>query len=197
MTPQQFTGNMERFRSYLQTQFERDILLRGTLTLAAQIRNRVEQRGVNSEGAKFKGYSTRPTLAGAKTFTSKAAFDRIAGTKEKRKLLKWVTFSAGGRTYRLFVVEGGYKQIRELEGRQTDHKSFNRTGFMWLHYGIIGKEKNKYIIGGKTDDSQDKINMNSERENSGIIYSTETEDQVLADFVTQQLMQKFNDTFNS
>lgn len=205
MTPQQFTGNMARFRSYLQTQFERDILLRGTLTLAAQIRNRVEQNGINSEGVGFKGYSTTPTLVGAKSFTKTAAWERAARqAKSKQKRFsgtRWVTvpiiWKGFVRLQALVLLDGGYKKIRELEGRQTEHKSFNRTGFMWRGFGVTGKEKNKFILGGRTKDSQNKINWNSERENSGIIYSTETEDQILADFVTQQLMQKFNDTFNS
>lgn len=193
MTPQQASAGMQRFVNYVQSQFERDILVVGSMALSAAIRNRVEQTGIAADGSKFTPYSTKPMLAGAKTFTGVTAFNRIAGTKEKRAALEWVTVSRGGTTYRLFVIPNGYKQVRELEGRQVAHKSFNRTGFMWQGFGIKGAQNKRVVIGGKSQDSQNKINWNSAREKQNIIEASDRETEVLAAYITNKLTEKLND----
>lgn len=118
------------------------------LTMAANdgerlFKKRVQEEGKNAEGNPFPAYSTRPMLAGRSSFKTDKAFNAIAGSKAKRKELKWVTL--GGNRYqqylsesagdgsnlkKLFVLPGGYKQFRELHSRQTKFVDFTFSGDM-------------------------------------------------------------------
>ena len=55
----------------------------------------------------------------------------MPGSKQKRRELKWVTLQRGGRNIKLFELPGGYKEFRDIHGRQTDHVDFTFTGKMW------------------------------------------------------------------
>jgi hypothetical protein len=93
----------------------------------ALIRRRVQESGKNAEGSDFPAYSTKPMLAGRKTFKTQAAFNKVAGSKKKRSELEWV--KKGGKS--LFILDGGYKELRELHGRQTGFVDFTWSGNMW------------------------------------------------------------------
>ena len=57
MTPDEFSTRINNFKAYLQEQFTRDLMLTGTMRMAAMINNRVEQKGYNSAGQLFSPYS--------------------------------------------------------------------------------------------------------------------------------------------
>lgn len=94
----------------------------------ADVVNRVFGQGKNSNNGKIGSYSTKPTLAGSSSFTTKSGFNKIAGSKTKRRKLKWATISSGGKNVALFEVPGGYKQIRSLDGRQAAFVDLTRSG---------------------------------------------------------------------
>lgn len=94
----------------------------------AGIVQRVFGEGKNEKEAKIGSYSTKPTLAGATSFNTKSGANKIAGSKSKRAKLKWVTVKSGGKNVSLFEVPGGYKQIRQLDGRQTSFVDLTRSG---------------------------------------------------------------------
>lgn len=77
---------------------------------------RVFEEGRKADGSKIGNYSTKPTLVGDSSFLTKTGAQKVLGSKAKRAKLDWVTLS-GGR--KLAVLEGGYKEIRDTEGRQT------------------------------------------------------------------------------
>lgn len=156
--------------------------------LAALISERVINKGENEKGGSFSGYSTKATLAGASTFTSKAAFNKVAGSKAKRKSLDWVTLNGNS----LFVLKGGYKEVRKLEGREVGHKSFERTGKMWQNFGIVRTQQldKRYIVslGGLNKDAQDKMNWNSEEEGTNILGATKEEQNIIAQLYEKRLV---------
>lgn len=82
-----------------------------------------------------------------------------------------------------------YKKKREKRGMQTAYKNFTFEGFMWRDFGIKKAEKNKVILGGKTEDGQDKIYWNSQREKKKIIQPSQEEIKFLTKQVNDAIMQ--------
>lgn len=151
-----------------------------------RIKRRVIETGTNAEGSKYDPYSTKPMLVNCSRMTT-GACKMIAGSKEKRKNLKWVTIggssgfssflsvSAGtstgmakeGRGVKLFELPQGYKQFREIHGRQTGFVDFSFTNEMWSNIKIVSdnSEHNKGVvrIAATTDKDKKKLEGNTKR----------------------------------
>jgi len=145
----------------------------------AQIHTRVVDKQVNAKGQRFSRYSTKPTLSSGTTAKSKRVFNALAGSKKKRSELDWVTIKRRGKNTHLFVVKGGYREIREIEGFSNENKSFEFTTQMWRGFGVKRTEKSSgrfaVVLGGRNAESQDKIDWNSEREGVDIIDASKQE----------------------
>lgn len=130
------------------------------------IRARVQEQGIDAEGKKFREYSKDPMLANCSSMTS-GACGQIAGSKEKRRELKWVTLKRAGKNIKLFELPGGYKQYRDMHGRQTDHVDFTFNGRMWANIKVKGlvSEMNSGVarIGATEDKVNDILAGNTER----------------------------------
>lgn len=100
---------------------------------------RIFTDGTLTNGSKLTISST-PTLAGRSSFSNKKGFDSIAGSKKKRSELKWVTLSKGQK---LFEMDGGYKQIKQVSGRTNP---FDFTGQLKKAYSF-GVEKGSSALG--------------------------------------------------
>jgi len=147
------------------------------------LRKRVQETGINAEGQKYKPYSTKPTLVGCKTFVRKSACTSLLGSKPKRKELEWRTVNG----HRLAILPGGYKQIRELQGRQTAHVDFSVTNDMWNDINVISKQtdhqKGIAIIGAKKEEEKKKLEGNTKRRGDILDLSRKEQD---------ELMQRYN-----
>ena len=131
-----------------------------------KIRTRVIETGVNPKGQKYAPYSIEPMLANCSSMTTSAC-SKVTGSKAKRKELKWVTIKRGEKAIRLFELPGGYKQYRDIHGRQTDHVGFSFTNRMWNNIKLTseGSEHNRGIarIGATEEKEQKKLTGNTER----------------------------------
>jgi hypothetical protein len=132
------------------------------------IKKRVQETGTDAKGQKYKPYSTKATLVGCKTFIQKSACQALLGSKKKRKELQWRKIGIGGPEMRsLAILPGGYKKIRELQGRQTAFVDFSMTNSMWNDINIISKssdhQKGIVIIGAKQDIEKKKLAGNTKR----------------------------------
>lgn len=103
------------------------------------LKDRIINTGYNAEGRQYDPYSTTPMLANCKSMTQSAC-SKVAGSKTKRKDLKWVTLQRGGKNVRLFELAGGYKEFRELHGRQTGFVDFAFSGRMWADVQIVSSD---------------------------------------------------------
>lgn len=144
MTTEEFSARLNNFRAYLQDQFSRDLLLTGTMRMAALINNRVEQKGLNSVGQMFSPYS--------------AAYLKY---KKKNKANKF--------------------------------KNFSDTRVMWKDFGVKKEEQNKITLGGKSQESQDKINWNSSREQDNIINPSQQEIDLITKYISDGLTKKMKE----
>jgi hypothetical protein len=169
-------------------------------TALAMLKGRVVNKGIASDGSSFKPYSTKPTLVGAKSFRTQAAAQSVFGSKDKRKTLQWRTIDRGGASYRLAILPGGYKQIRTIEGSQVAHKSFLRSGEMWLSIHTQGTtgSSGKFIttIGTENELSNKKLEGNEKREGKEILGVTKQEEQdltlILDKYITNLVQKALN-----
>lgn len=126
------------------------------------IRDRVMNSGINAEGQKYEPYSTKPMLVGCKGFKNKANCSRVFG-KEKNKDLKWVTLDRTnneGKKIRLAVLDGGYKEFRQLNDLQTGFVDFSFSGRMWANIKIKSDQSehsNGVVRIGATTEEDNKI----------------------------------------
>ncbi len=105
--------------------------------VASRLRKRIFNRGLATDGRKIGNYSTRPLLTGSSNFRTKKAANRVFGSKAQRSKRRWVT--VGGK--RLIVLEGGYKEFRDLSGNQTSKVDLQYRGnlFRGVKIGTSGK----------------------------------------------------------
>jgi len=102
----------------------------------AQIKTRIQRTGQDAEGSLYDPYSTTPMLMNCSSTTQKVC-QKLAGSKEKRKNLKWVTLKRGNKNIRLFELVGGYKEYRELHGLQTGFVDFTFSGRLWSNIRVV------------------------------------------------------------
>jgi hypothetical protein len=143
-----------------------------------QIRERVIKTGVNAEGGKYTPYSTKAMLLGCSGFKNKSHCSKVFG-KEKNKGLKWVTLdklNSKGKKIRLAVLEGGYKEFRELNNLQSGFVDFFFNGRMWASIKIKSdnSEHSQGIvrIGATTEVDNKVLEGNTERRGEILMLST-------------------------
>jgi hypothetical protein len=171
ITVQQAADNFGKVVKDLQNNYNGELMVKVAITGFTLLRKRVQETGVDANGQKYAPYSTKPILVGSKTFIQKAAGDKLLGSKPKRKELKWRTING----HRLAILKGGYKKVRELQGRQTDHVDFSVTNNMWNN--IMAQKPTEKdllsshadhcrgiaIIGAKQDIEKKKLAGNTKR----------------------------------
>lgn len=128
----QLSKNLQGLAGYLEGPERGDIMIKLASEALALNKQRVQQQGKDSEGNPYTPYSTKPMLSGSKNMTT-SAFSSIAGSKSKRSELDWRTVNGK----RLFVIPGGYKQFRELHGRQSGFVDFTLSGRMWNSVKLV------------------------------------------------------------
>lgn len=147
----------------LQSGAHGEVMVKMAISALTFIKERVQETGVNAKGQKFKPYSTTPMLVGCKSFVQKSACQALLGSKPKRKELEWRKVKGNN----LAILPGGYKQLRSLQGRQTNHVDFSVTNNMWNDINVISKgtdhQKGIAIIGAKQDIEKKKLAGNTKR----------------------------------
>lgn len=132
----------------------------------AMIRKRVTESGRNAEGGMYEKYSTRPYFTNCASMSTDAC-NQIAGSKEKRRQLDWATITtSSGKKVRMFKLPGGYKQFRELHGRQTGFVDFSFSGRMWANIKILSSfeehQDGVARIGAGQQENKDKLAWNTD-----------------------------------
>lgn len=134
---------------------ERSILLSAN-ELLGTIKNRIQLKNEDSQGAKMKIYSTTPIYVKRDAFVVKSAF------KPKNQRSKTMYF------------EHGYKQFRAVQGRQAQVWDLHLSGDLMKSY-VIGQTDESVQIGF---DSRDEIKKKEslEKMNEGNIFQSTKEE---------------------
>jgi hypothetical protein len=167
------------------------------LTAFNDLKDRIVNNGIAFDNRSFKPYSTKPTLVGAKSFYPPSFGASVFSSKKKRKEMQWVTYKG----HRLAVLPGGYRQIREMESREAGHKTFLRSGQMWLNTGLIGtkQEGNGHFIttvGTLNEKAQMKLDGNSAREGKDLLKLNAFEEKKLDNMFDKYLTDMLNRAIN-
>lgn len=148
---------------------------------------RVFEQGKKADGTKIGQYSTKSTLIGDSSFLTKGAAQKVLGSKAKRKKLPWVTLKGGQR---LAELQGGYKKIRDLEGRQTSFIDLLYSGNLSNDLQAIPNE-NGFDLGFFRVDSVAKVVGNESR--FGDIFSlSEEEIEKVIEVYTREALRTLN-----
>ena len=204
MTPEEASRRFQKLVQMVNTDLALYIKDTVAHNASAAVALRVQETGKDFRGNSFKPYSTKPILTSGTTSKGKAIWNKMGSGAKDRDLgysvrgrgLRWVTIKRQGKNIHLFELSGGYKQMRRLETLQTAYKDFSFSAMMWNHYGVKRTIKKageiEIIIGGKTQDSQDKIDWNSKREGVEIINISDQELEKLAKQIDQHLQKLIN-----
>jgi len=157
------------------------------------MKQRIVETGMDADGKPFPPYSTKPMLANCSSkYMSAAVCSQLTGSKEKRKELKWVTV----KNAKLFEIDGGYKEFRELHGRRTDIVDFNWTGEMWANVQVVSTEDEHRTglarISTLSDAENDKLAGNTDRKGE-ILMLNDSEVKVVSDILEDWLAAKWNE----
>lgn len=166
MTLDEYTRRFDAELRKIQSELGNTMVKIGQTALA-RIKQRVIEEGKDAKGKGFPPYSTEPMLVGAKSFRRKDA-DKFFG-KEKNKEHQWVTLKRGSENYRLAVLEGGYKELRDISlGRGAGDKvNFSFTNQMWGDVHLISNasehDNGTVVIGALREEEKNKLYHNTER----------------------------------
>lgn len=145
------------------THYHGDLMANVGMHARKLIFDRVTKTGVMANGSKFPAYSTKPMLSGCSGFVNKSSCSVLLNSKEKRKGYEWRTVKGN----HLFILPGGYKQFRSLQGRQTAFVDFTMTGRMWNDINLISSssdhQKGTAIIGARLPEEKKKLEGNTKR----------------------------------
>jgi len=162
MTPQELDRAYTKTLSDMSSHPRGEVMNSLGIVALVLIKQRVQEKGEDVGGQKYAPYSTKPMLAN-RAGMNVSAYNKIAGSKDKRKELKWVTIDG----HKLFEVPGGYKQYRELHGRQTGFVDFSFSGRMWSNVALISSPADHNsgvaIIGAKNTETNDILEGNTKR----------------------------------
>ena len=196
MTPEESVKRFQKLLRMINRKLPTFIKETTAHNAAAYVALRVQQTGKNFRGNPFKPYSTKPILTSGTTSKGKNVWRAMGSAETRKRGLNWVTIKRQGRNIHLFELKGGYKQLRRLDGLQTGHKDFTYSSIMWNSFGVKrtvnSKGKVVVTIGGKTQDSQDRIDWNSKREGVEIINISDQELDKLAKQIDQQMQKYIN-----
>lgn len=160
----------------LEQQYNGELMANVGVTALTLLRKRVQEKGVNAQGEKYKPYSTKAMLVGCKSMNASVCNNFFG--KDKNKNHEWVTID--GR--HLAVLPGGYKKFRELHGRQTDHVDFTFSRRMWNNIGLISNlsdhQRGIAIIGAKSDEEKKKLAGNTKRRGDILDLSPEEQEEL-------------------
>lgn len=155
MTISELSARIDRAQVRLDTEIEAQAAIAGN-DIVALVTNRVVQSGKASDDAPFTPYST--TELPAFFYFNKS---RNAGgeAKVRAKAKKKEPIS--------------YKEFRALNSLNTSPKNFEFAGSMWRGFGVTKTQRTPsgaiVTIGGRNQDSEQKIEHNSAREGKSII----------------------------
>ena len=160
MTIEDYNKRFKRTVNYIKVYNDGQIMTEIAVNALSLLRQRVQETGINAKGAKFKPYSTKPMLVGCKSF-KKSVCEALLGSKPKRKALEWRTLGEGEEARRLAILQGGYKQWRQLMlgGSHGEIVDFSVTNDMWNNITVVSKttdHKNGVAIIGARDETEKK-----------------------------------------
>lgn len=168
----QYIQQLDSAIADIEANFTKQLLI-GANDTAARIALRVREKSIDDKGVKFGQYSKTKLPA---------FFYFDTATRAKKGLNEIKKAAKDGEKL-------SYYDFRKLIGKSNQNKNFELSGDMWTRFGVKSQQgSNTVILGGRTQDSQKKIDWNSTREGRNIIGVSESEQEALADRLTNYIL---------
>lgn len=143
------------------------VILPNAIELQADIMDRIQQRGEDSNENKMPGYSTDRMYASEEQFVKKSAFKPQEGRKTMR-------------------LDKGYKEFRDIQGRQTNYRDLTLSGAMFRSFKTE-KMSGKVVIGFDDDTQRKKREGNEDKVGGSVFAGSNNEIKAYSDRVTKKI----------
>lgn len=153
ITLQDFTQNMGNLLNIVTSDAIDNIMANPVLEALKEIKNRVTDRGENTNGGQIGQYDTKEMYAPQKAFAKPSAFRGVG--------------KHGGTPRKTMYLGRGYKELRDIQALRTDFINLQYRGDLINDYRmqkvardfVIGftNEKNKLIREGQEDKADSLI----------------------------------------
>lgn len=162
-------------------------------TMFGYYMERIFNTGLDSAGKAIGTYSTKPMLTGAKNFRTKSkAKDFFNEDDVEFRIVK----GKGGKNQALGLIEGGYKEFRELNGLRSDTVDLQFTGSLFQSI-IVGIYGDHFVLGFNNPEKA-KIAQHLEKKYGKKIFQPTAEEiKIAQDAFYDYLRQKVQELFNS
>ncbi len=169
------------------------VMLQAAQTGNTLMKQRITETGKDAEGNYFPPYSTKPMLANCSSkYMTQAICNSLTGTKEKRAELKWVTVNGA----KLFEIDGGYKEFRNLHGRRIDFVDFVWSGELMGNIQVVseqGEHKTGRARISTMSDEKNEILSGLTDKKGEILMFSESEINDVSEIIETWLAEKWNE----
>lgn len=156
MTPEQYIQKLKDLATTVKQKAIESIMIPAANELLANVKNRIFLDGKNSAGQQIGTYSTRKMYAGINQFVKRSSFK--PGPRK------------GAKTMRL---DGGYKQLRSIQGRDVAKMNYEYSGGTSLAYQQQVRQNE--ILQGMTTELASKIRQGLEAKRGKAFSPTQQE----------------------
>jgi len=117
------------------------------IELSAQHKERIFGKGIRTDGTPIGEYSTKPAYYAKDSFIRKGAFKPLGKPNKDGKR----------RTNTTMFLQGGYSELRDIQGRTTETKNLKYSGSLEKNIQV-GKFGNSTAYGTTDSAESDKFN---------------------------------------
>jgi hypothetical protein len=181
LTPQEYISRLQNLSANLQAQGVADIYVPAGNALRAKVINRIVNEGKGTNGQSLGQYSTTPAYYERQQFDKQGAF-KPQGKRGSRPEAKTM------------YLEQGYRQLRDIQGKETGFKNFEYRGDMIKDFQQGFQSDNAFVI-GFTDIVQSKKRKGNELKSGSAFAASDEELEAFNKEVAQGFAKKQEDAF--
>lgn len=137
MTLVEYGERMERLLKLATEKTHDGIITPAANRMLATIKNRIQQKGENTDGSKIGQYSKKKMWATREMFDKVSAFKPTPdnGAKKKGKSIK-----------KTMYLKEGYYELRNIQGKNVGYIDYTYRGDLMLSFQLMNDE-NKVVMG--------------------------------------------------
>lgn len=162
MTIYEYRERLVRLKEAANQKAAEKIIVPAANRLLGTIRNRIQVEGENSNGQQIGQYSQKPMYAGREEFVKKGAFKPVGKSGKKK-----------APPNKTMYLPGGYKQLRDIQGRPTGKKNYTYTGDLMASY--IMQKTAKGVLLGLNSELQAKKRQGLQKQDGKVFYAQKEE----------------------
>lgn len=181
MTFEQFSERVNKLQELSVNVFLEGVIIPAAGRMLASIKNRIQQKGEKTDGGMIGQYSTTPMYATREQFDKQSAFkpQGKGQIKENGKVKREMGMVDGVKKHIIKRKSGiverksmylpyGYKQLREIQGKNVAFIDLTYRGDLMLSYQLTNKDNN--IVLGFNKESE-ALKREGLEERFGIAFS--------------------------